>query len=69
MISHIRAIAAGDLTQPIHAEGKNEMARTGAKRPEMQTALANTVGVVREGTDTIYTGAGESAGSNDLFLY
>ena len=34
---------------------------------EMQTALANTVGVVREGADTIYTGAGEiSAGSNDL---
>ncbi|HGN8651791.1 TPA: methyl-accepting chemotaxis protein [Enterobacter cloacae] len=67
VISHIRAIAAGDLTQPIHAEGKNEMAVLAQNVQEMQTALANTVGVVREGADTIYTGAGEiSAGSNDL---
>ena len=67
VISHIRAIAAGDLTQPIQAEGKNEMAILARNVQEMQTALANTVGVVREGADTIYTGAGEiSAGSNDL---
>ena len=53
--------------QPIHAEGKNEMAVLAQNVQEMQTALANTVGVVREGADTIYTGAGEiSAGSNDL---
>ena len=57
VINHIRAIAAGDLTQAILARNVQEM----------QTALANTVGVVREGADTIYTGAGEiSAGSNDL---
>ena len=31
-----------------------------AQNVEMQTALANTVGVVREGADTIYTGAGKS---------
>ncbi|MDY1037702.1 methyl-accepting chemotaxis protein [Lelliottia sp. CFBP8978] len=67
VISHIRAIAAGDLTQPIEAHGKNEMAVLTRNVQEMQTALANTVGVVREGADTIYTGAGEiSAGSNDL---
>ena len=67
VINHIRAIAAGDLTQPIQAEGKNEMAILARNVQEMQTALANTVGVVREGADTIYTGAGEiSAGSNDL---
>ena len=67
VISHIRAIAAGDLTQPIEAHGKNEMAVLGRNVQEMQTALANTVGVVREGADTIFTGAGEiSAGSNDL---
>ncbi|WP_449554856.1 methyl-accepting chemotaxis protein [Lelliottia amnigena] len=67
VISHIRAIAAGDLTQPIDAHGKNEMAVLGRNVQEMQTALANTVGVVREGADTIFTGAGEiSAGSNDL---
>ena len=67
VINHIRAIAAGDLTQPIQAEGKNEMAILARNVQEMQTSLANTVGVVREGADTIYTGAGEiSAGSNDL---
>ena len=67
VICHIRAIAAGDLTQPIEAHGKNEMAVLGRNVQEMQTALANTVGVVREGADTIFTGAGEiSAGSNDL---
>ena len=67
VINHIRAIAAGDLTQPIQAEGKNEMAILARNVQEMQPSLANTVGVVREGADTIYTGAGEiSAGSNDL---
>ena len=67
VINHIRAIAAGDLTQPIQAQGKNEMAILARNVQEMQTSLANTVGVVREGADTIYTGAGEiSAGSNDL---
>ena len=67
VINHIRAIAAGDLTQPIQAEGKNEMAILARNVQEMQASLANTVGVVREGADTIYTGAGEiSAGSNDL---
>lgn len=67
VMDHIRAIAAGDLTMPIEAEGKNEMALLANSVKEMQTALANTVSVVRDGADTIYTGAGEiSAGSNDL---
>jgi len=67
VIAHIRAIAAGDLTQPIDAQGQNEMALLGRNVHEMQKALANTVGVVRDGADTIFTGAGEiSAGSNDL---
>lgn len=67
VMDHIRAIAAGDLTRPIEAEGKNEMALLANSVKEMQIALANTVSVVRDGADTIYTGAGEiSAGSNDL---
>jgi len=67
VIAHIRAISAGDLTQPINAHGQNEMAMLAMNVHEMQKSLANTVGVVREGADTIYTGAGEiSAGSNDL---
>ncbi len=49
VLGHIRAIAAGDLTRPIAAEGKNEMALLAHNVKEMQTALANTVGVVRGG--------------------
>ncbi|KMV36511.1 MULTISPECIES: methyl-accepting chemotaxis protein [Franconibacter] len=67
VISHIRTIAAGDLTQAIDAEGKNEMALLARNLHEMQQALVNTVSAVRDSTDTIFTGAGEiSAGSNDL---
>ncbi|KFC07231.1 methyl-accepting chemotaxis protein I [Trabulsiella guamensis ATCC 49490] len=67
VMEHIRAIAAGDLTHPIDAEGRNEMALLAGNVREMQQALAKTVTIVREGADTIYTGAGEiSAGSNDL---
>lgn len=67
VINHIRAIAAGDLTQPVEASGKNEMALLAKNVQEMQQALASTVGTVRISADSIYTGAGEiSAGSNDL---
>ena len=67
VMAHIRTIAAGDLTHAIDAEGKNEMAMLARDVRDMQQSLANTVGVVRDGADTIYTGAGEiSAGSNDL---
>ena len=67
VMGHIRHIAAGDLTHGISAEGSNEMALLARNVRDMQQALANTVGVVRDGADTIYTGAGEiAAGSNDL---
>ncbi|EMF0718262.1 Tar ligand binding domain-containing protein [Citrobacter freundii] len=67
VMTHIRHIAAGDLTHRINAEGSNEMALLARNVRDMQQALANTVSVVRDGADTIYTGAGEiAAGSNDL---
>ncbi|WGL58445.1 methyl-accepting chemotaxis protein [Kluyvera intermedia] len=67
VMAHIRHISEGDLTNNINTEGSNEMALLARNVNEMQQSLANTVGVVREGADTIYTGAGEiSAGSNDL---
>ncbi|BBQ85804.1 TPA: HAMP domain-containing protein [Kluyvera ascorbata] len=67
VMAHIRHIAEGDLTNNINTEGSNEMALLARNVNDMQQSLANTVGVVREGADTIYTGAGEiSAGSNDL---
>lgn len=69
-MGHIRHIAAGDLTHSINADGSNEMALLAVNVRDMQQALANTVSVVRDGADTIYTGAGEiAAGSNDLFTY
>ena len=67
VMDHIRHIAEGDLTNNINTEGSNEMALLARNVNDMQQSLAKTVGVVREGADTIYTGAGEiSAGSNDL---
>ncbi|MEX3021964.1 methyl-accepting chemotaxis protein [Kluyvera sp. STS39-E] len=67
VMAHIRHIAEGDLTNHINTEGSNEMALLARNVNDMQQSLAKTVGVVREGADTIYTGAGEiSAGSNDL---
>lgn len=67
IMEHIRHVANGDLTHPIDADGKNEMARLAQNLHEMQESLVKTVSVVRDGADTIYTGAGEiSAGSNDL---
>lgn len=70
VMGHIRHIAAGDLTHSINADGSNEMALLAVNVRDMQQALANTVSVVRDGADTIYTGAGEiAAGSNDLFTY
>ncbi|EGT5711069.1 HAMP domain-containing protein [Cronobacter dublinensis subsp. dublinensis] len=66
-MEHIRAIAGGDLTRPIVAEGRNEMGQLAASLQDMQQALAGTVTAVRDSSESIYTGAGEiSAGSNDL---
>ena len=66
-IAHIQQIAQGDLTQRIHAEGRNEMSQLAASLHEMQQALVHTVSNVRDGSDAIFTGASEiSAGNNDL---
>ncbi|PKH26987.1 methyl-accepting chemotaxis protein II [Enterobacterales bacterium CwR94] len=64
---NIRHIAGGDLSQPINVQGRNEMAQLAQTLAHMQEALVNTVGVVRDGSDAIYTGASEiAAGNNDL---
>ncbi|MGD8105746.1 methyl-accepting chemotaxis protein [Pantoea sp. FN0302] len=66
-MQHIKAIAAGDLTQPIEVEGRNEMSQLAASLKHMQQELVRTVSDVRDGSDAIYTGASEiTAGSNDL---
>nr|WP_318385122.1 methyl-accepting chemotaxis protein [uncultured Enterobacter sp.] len=67
MLAHIRAIASGDLTRAINAQGRNEMGQLASGLHEMQQSLVTTVSAVRNSSDSIYTGAGEiSAGNNDL---
>jgi methyl-accepting chemotaxis protein-1 (serine sensor receptor) len=67
LLGHIRHIAAGDLTQTIVVEGRNEMSQLAGSLHEMQQSLVSTVGNVRDGSDAIFTGASEiAAGNNDL---
>jgi len=67
VMNHIRAIAGGDLTQSIAAQGRNEMSQLAAGLHEMQSSLVKTVSAVRNSSDSIYTGASEiSTGNNDL---
>jgi methyl-accepting chemotaxis protein-1 (serine sensor receptor) len=67
LLAHIRHIAAGDLTQNIVVEGRNEMSQLAGSLHEMQQSLVSTVGNVRDGSDAIFTGASEiAAGNNDL---
>ncbi|WP_039057136.1 methyl-accepting chemotaxis protein [Enterobacter sp. Bisph1] len=67
VMGHIRAIAGGDLTQSISAQGRNEMSQLAAGLHEMQSSLVKTVSAVRNSSDSIYTGASEiSTGNNDL---
>ncbi|WP_318376540.1 methyl-accepting chemotaxis citrate transducer [Enterobacter sp.] len=67
MLAHIHAIAGGDLTRQIDADGRNEMSQLAAGLHEMQQSLVSTVSAVRSSSDSIYTGAGEiSSGNNDL---
>jgi len=66
-MTHIRAIADGNLTHTIEGEGRNEMGQLVSTLKAMQHSLIRTVGSVRDSSESIYTGAGEiSAGSNDL---
>ena len=62
-----RSVAAGDLTQTVHIERNDEIgALLGALR-SMNTSLADIVGEVRSGTDTIATASRQiAAGNQDL---
>ena len=62
-----RAIADGDLTQPIDSSGRDEAAELLQALQIMQTNLATMVGNVRQGTDSIATASSQIAsGNNDL---
>ncbi len=61
------AIAAGDLTQPIAAEGADETAELLRALGQMQASLQRVVGEVRHTADSIAVASAEVAsGNNDL---
>ena len=62
-----RAIAEGDLTQPIHSSGSDEAAELLQALRSMQANLVATVSSVRQGTESIATASNQIAsGNNDL---
>ncbi|MFW0973470.1 methyl-accepting chemotaxis protein II [Leclercia pneumoniae] len=67
VITHIRDIASGDLTQTLVISGRNEISELASSVDHMQRALSETVTNVRHGSDAIYDGTSEIAmGNNDL---
>ena len=62
-----RAVAAGDLSMEIRADGRNETGLLLAALNEMKTRLAQTVGEVRRNAEGVATASAEiSQGNNDL---
>ena len=66
-IHHIQNVARGDLTQSIEIVSKNEIGDLLTTVRYMQDELKHTVGLVRDSSESIFSGASEIAnGSNDL---
>ncbi|WP_343731273.1 methyl-accepting chemotaxis protein [Duganella sp.] len=63
-IAHFNSIAEGNLSNPIHAEGHDEMAVLMRGLAAMQTRLAATVGKVRDGAAAIASATAEIATGN-----
>jgi X-X-X-Leu-X-X-Gly heptad repeat protein len=62
-----QTVANGDLTSHIDAQGKDEAAQLLGALKHMNANLANLIGQVRSGSETIATGAGQIAtGNTDL---
>lgn len=67
IIEHIQRIAAGDLTERLAIDSRNEMGTLAHNVRQMQQSLIDTVMAVRGSADGIYNGTGEIvAGNNDL---
>eukprot|EP00102_Acyrthosiphon_pisum_P027007 XP_016664217.1 PREDICTED: methyl-accepting chemotaxis protein II-like [Acyrthosiphon pisum] len=60
-ILHLEQIAAGDLSQPLPAAGKNEIGRLNQALSDMQLALRDSVSQVREASMQIDVGSRELA--------
>ncbi|MCZ4279133.1 HAMP domain-containing protein, partial [Rhodococcoides yunnanense] len=54
LVNRIQKIAEGDLTQPADSAGRNEIGVLSSNVDIMQSSLANTVLIVREGATSIY---------------
>ena len=66
-IAASNAVAQGDLTYPIHVDGRDEVSQLLMSLFAMKGSLVNIVGQVREGTDTIATESSQiAAGNQDL---
>ena len=62
-----RAVASGDLTRQITAEGQNEAAKLLRALQEMQTSLTRVVGAVRQGAEVVASASEQIAqGNQDL---
>jgi methyl-accepting chemotaxis protein-1 (serine sensor receptor) len=62
-----RSVASGDLTQTVHIERNDEIGELLGALRVMNTSLADIVGEVRSGTDTIATASRQiAAGNQDL---
>jgi methyl-accepting chemotaxis protein len=62
-----RAVAAGDLTVPIEAQGDNETAQLLMALKEMQTSLTHVVGNVRQNSESVASASEQIAqGNQDL---
>jgi methyl-accepting chemotaxis protein len=61
------AVAQGDLSHPIHAEGQDEITRLMTSLAAMQASLVTVVSSVRQGSEGVSTASAEIAqGNHDL---
>ncbi|WP_305038511.1 methyl-accepting chemotaxis protein [Halomonas alkalisoli] len=63
-VETLHRIAKADLTQPIRAEGSNEISKLFAAMRDMQANLTRIVGDVRTSSESIHVGTKEIAGGN-----
>ncbi|TNY11163.1 HAMP domain-containing protein, partial [Escherichia coli] len=63
-VGFAQAVAGGDLSADIRAEGRDEIAELLAALAGMRDGLVQIVTQVRSGADSILTGAGEIASGN-----
>ncbi|MGM9483958.1 methyl-accepting chemotaxis protein [Roseateles sp. NT4] len=63
-VGFAQAVAGGDLTADIRAQGRDEIAELLAALSSMRDGLVQIVRQVRSGADSILTGAGEIASGN-----